>query len=67
MTWKLEEWEPTIEKIVVDLNQAAKRGGKRKVLSGWRSQLEKKPTLLLPFQIDAIVREVQRRLESNDP
>jgi len=32
------------------------------VLMAWRAQLEKEPTLLQAFQIDEIVREVQRRL-----
>ena len=29
---------------------------------GWRAKLEKEPTLLQPYQIDEIVREVRRRL-----
>ena len=64
MPWKLEDWEATIEKIVNETNQAPKRSGKQKVLDDWRAQLQKEPTLLQAFQIDVIVREVQRRLKS---
>jgi hypothetical protein len=31
----------------------------------WRVKLEKEPTLLQPFEIDQIVREVRRRLGVN--
>ncbi len=65
MTCKLEDWEATIEKIVAEINQAAKQGGKWKVLRNWRSQLEEEPTRLKPYQIDIIVREVRRRLKGN--
>ncbi len=34
------------------------------VLLAWRAKLEKEPTLLQPFQIDEIVREVQQRLSN---
>jgi hypothetical protein len=30
----------------------------------WRAKLEKEPTQLPPFQIDELVREVRRRLDS---
>ena len=66
MPWKLKDWESTVKKIVTESNQALKQSGKQKVLNDWRAQLQKEPTLLQPFQIDVIVREVQRRLESND-
>jgi len=66
MTWKLDDWEDTIEKILAEMNQAAQRGGKRRIFHTWRSRLEKEPTLLQPFQIDVIVREVQRRLQGDD-
>ena len=62
MPWKLEDWEDTIEKILAEVNQAAQRGGKRRIFDTWRSRLENEPTLLQPYQIDMIVREVQRRL-----
>jgi hypothetical protein len=31
-------------------------------LTSWRAKLEKEPTLLTPYQIDEIVREVRTRL-----
>jgi len=64
MSWKLEDWESTIRKIIDETNQARKASGKRKILDDWRAELEKEPTLLQPFRIDVIVREVQRRLKS---
>jgi hypothetical protein len=66
MTWKLEDWEVTIQRIVAEINQAAKQGGKQKVLDDWRARLEKEPNLLQAFQIDVIVREVRRRLKGDD-
>ena len=33
-----------------------------KILLAWRVKLEKEPTLLQPFQIDEIIREVRQRL-----
>jgi hypothetical protein len=66
MPWKLEDWEDTIEKILAEMNQAAQRGGKRRIFDDWRSRLEKEPTLLQPYQIDMIVREVQRKLKGDD-
>jgi hypothetical protein len=65
MPWKLEDWEEIVEKIVDDSNHASKQSGKRKVLTNWRSQLEEESTGLQAFQIDMIVREVQRRLKAN--
>jgi hypothetical protein len=66
MSWNLADWEETVEEIVDDLNRAPKRASKHKVLKNWRAQLERKPTSLQPFQIDVILREVQRRLKSGD-
>ena len=57
---RLEEWEVTIQKIIDECNDEQKRTDW--VLLEWRVKLEKKPHLLQPFQIDEIVREVQRRL-----
>jgi hypothetical protein len=65
MPWKLKDWEATIEKIVSESNQARKRSAKQKVLDDWRTQLQKEPALLKAYQIDVIVREVQRRLKGN--
>jgi hypothetical protein len=61
---RLEEWEATIQKIVDECDHD--RGRSDRVLMEWRAKLEKEPTLLRPFQIDKIVREVRRRLSSND-
>jgi len=66
MPWRLEDWEPTIEKIVHESNESPKRSGKQKVLDDWRAKLGKEPHHLQAFQIDVIVREVQRRLKSDD-
>jgi hypothetical protein len=66
MAWKLEDWEPTIERMVHETNESPKQSGKQKVLDDWRAKLEKEPNLLQAFQIDVIVREVRRRLKSND-
>ncbi len=57
---RLEEWEVTIQKIIDECNH--EQNGADKVLIAWRAKLEKEPTLLKPFQIDEIVRAVQRRL-----
>jgi hypothetical protein len=65
MPWKLEDWKATIEKIVNETNQASTRSAKQRVLDDWRAQLQKEPTLLQAFQIDVIVREVQRSLKSD--
>ena len=59
---RLHEWEVTIQKIVDECNHEEERPDK--VLIGWRAKLEKEPTLLQPFQIDEIVREVRQRLSS---
>ncbi len=59
---RLEEWEGTIQKIIDQCNQDQKRADR--VLMEWRAKLEKEPTLLKPFQIDQIVREVRRRLNN---
>ncbi len=57
---RLQEWEVTIQKIIDECNHEQTRVDT--VLMAWRAKLEKEPTLLQPFQIDEIVREVQRRL-----
>jgi len=59
---RLEEWEATILKIIGDCNNEQQRPDR--VLMEWRAKLEKEPTLLKPFQIDIIVREVRRRLSN---
>ena len=62
---RLQEWEVTIQKIIDEYNHEQKRADKDRILMAWRAKLEKEPTLLQPFQIDEIVREVRRRLGVN--
>ena len=59
---RLEEWEETIQNIIDEYNREQIRVDT--VLKAWRAKLEKEPALLQPFQIDEIVREVQRRLSN---
>jgi hypothetical protein len=65
MSWKLDDGEITIERIVHEMNQAPKRSGKRTILNDWRSKLQQEPNHLQAYQIDMIMREVQRRLKSD--
>jgi hypothetical protein len=58
-----DEREAIIQKIVDESNQEAKEAGKQRLLVEWRAKLSKEPTLLQPFQIDEIVREVRGRLD----
>ena len=60
---RLEEWEGTIQEIVDEFNHEKSKRGKDSILLKWRAKLEKEPTLLKPFQIDEIVREVRQRLD----
>ena len=57
---RLEKWEGTIQEIVDECGYEQK--GADKILTAWRAKLQKEPTLLQPFQIDEIIREVRRRL-----
>ena len=57
---RLQEWEVTIQEIVDECNHEQTRVDT--VLTAWRAKLEREPTLLQPFQIDEIVREVRQRL-----
>lgn len=66
MPWRLEDWEETVKKIVDESNQTPKQSGKQRVLTNWRAKLQKEPTRLQAFRIDAIVREVRRRLKGDD-
>ncbi len=59
---RLQEWEVTIQKIIDERNREQTRVDK--VLLAWRSKLEAEPTLLQPFEIDEIMREVQQRLSN---
>ena len=58
---RLQEWEATIQDIVDECNEQ-KETGEDRILMKWRAKLEKEPTLLKPFQIDEIMREVRERL-----
>ena len=64
---RLKDWEPTIQKIVDEIIHEQTEARKHKLLTEWRAKLEKEPTLLQPFQIDEIVREVRRRLDAANP
>ncbi|NLX95815.1 MAG: hypothetical protein GXY83_06535 [Rhodopirellula sp.] len=57
---RLQVWEATIQQIIDECNREQK--GADKTLMAWRAKLEKEPTLLQPYQIDEIVREVRQRL-----
>lgn len=54
--------EATIKQIADESNQEPREAGRQRILTAWRAKLEKEPTLLQPFQIDDIVREVRTRL-----
>jgi hypothetical protein len=58
----LHKWDVTINEIVDESNQLPQEAGKQKVLFAWRAKLATAPTSLPPFQIDAIVREVRKRI-----
>ena len=60
----LRKWEPTVEQIVAESNLQKNESGKHRVLTAWRTKLEQEPTVLKPFQVDEVVREVRRRLDS---
>jgi hypothetical protein len=60
---RLDEWEGTIQNMIDECNHENQRVDK--VLLKWRATLEREPTRLMPFEVDAIVREVRRRLESD--
>ena len=57
---RLQEWEVYIQEIIDECNHKEK--GEDRILMKWRAKLEEEPTLLQPFQIDEIVREVRHRL-----
>ena len=60
----LQEWEVTIQEIVHECNHKQKETREDGILMKWRAKLEKEPTLLPPFRIDEIVREVRKRLST---
>jgi hypothetical protein len=57
---RLDASEETIQKIIDECHHEPK--ALTRILMKWRANLEKEPTLLRPYQIDEIVREVRRRL-----
>ena len=56
---RLQEWEGTIQEIIAECGHEQKKADK--ILMAWRAKLEKEPTLLHPYQIDEIIREVRRK------
>jgi len=60
---RLKDFEATIQEIVDECSHDQKAAGR--VLIAWRAKLEQEPTLLQPFQIDQIVREVRQRLDAD--
>ncbi len=60
----LKPWETTIQQIAEESLREPKESGRHKLLISWRARLEQEPTLLKPFQIDDIVREVRTRLNA---
>ena len=60
----LKEWEAIVKQIVDESNHEPREAGKQRILMGWRAKLEKEPPHLPLQQIDEIVREVRRILES---
>ena len=58
----LQKWEVTIQEIVRECNHVQNEMSDDRIFMKWRAKLEKEPTLLEPFQIDEIIREVRQRL-----
>jgi hypothetical protein len=58
----LKAWEATIQQMSDEIRLAPT--GQHRILTVWRTKLEKEPTSLPPYQIDEIVREVRRRILS---
>lgn len=58
----LKNWESTINQIIYEIKLGSPNSRNHKLLIAWRVKLEQAPTSLKPFQIDEIVREVQKRL-----
>ena len=60
----LKGWEAIIGQMVNEASQEPGESRRQKVLLAWRVKLEKAPSSLQPYQIDAIIREVRNRLAS---
>ena len=59
---RLQDWEGTVLEIIAECGH--KQNKADKILMAWRAKLEKEPTLLHPYQIDEIIREVRQRLKN---
>ena len=59
---RLQDWEGTIHEIIAECRHEQNKADK--ILMAWRAKLEKEPTLLHPYQIDEIIREVRQRLKN---
>lgn len=64
---QFEDLELIVQQILDEFAQEPNDIRKDKILNEWRVKLEKEPNLLMPFQIDKIVREVRRRLGNLPP
>jgi hypothetical protein len=62
MQMDLKDWEVTINQIVEEIQREPPKSGKHQILVAWRKKLEEAPASLQPFQIDEIVRAVQKRI-----
>ncbi len=58
----VKKWEPLIQNLIDQSNLETNEPGKMRVMMEWRRTLAKSPHLLELFQIDAIMREVRRRI-----
>lgn len=57
-------WEGFIKQIAAESHHEPREAGKQKILTDWRAKLQREPTSLQPFQIDEIMRQVRKRLDS---
>jgi hypothetical protein len=62
---RLHKWEVTIQQMVDECSND--EDGADRIMKSWRTKLEKEPSLLEPFRIDGIVREVRERLSKVSP
>ncbi len=59
---RLQDWEETIQQILVAAVREPKDAGRQKMLMEWRAKLQQGSAALQPYEVDKIIREVQRRL-----
>ena len=62
----VKKWEPLIQQVIDQSNLETNEPGKMRVVMEWRRTLAKSPHLLGLFQIDAIMREVRRRITTDE-